>query len=247
MDRRGSGSAWGSARSDRGCAPPGWHWRRTGRGQAVSRVGTIDAGTAIACFRPVRQRAKRSRAAPRWPPSRLEQPKPRAVCSGGPSPIAGTLASTYLEARGIAVTPDMTALRFHPRCWYRPEADSPEDARDTWPALIAAVTDKDGAVTGVQRTWLDPSGGAQSAGCGAAAGAGSPAGPRGSLRDGQRRDGGRRGHRDDAVAAPDHARRCLWPLPCRPRILPACCFRPGCAGSTSSATTIRPAGVRTRR
>ena len=55
----------------------------------------------------------------------------------------------------------MTALRFHPRCWYRPETDSPEDARDTWPALIAAVTDKDGAVTGVQRTWLDPSGGAK--------------------------------------------------------------------------------------
>jgi hypothetical protein len=74
------------------------------------------------------------------------------------SPIAGTIAETYLRARGIAATPDMTALRFHPCCWYRPEAGSPKDARDTWPALIAAVTDKDGAVTGVQRTWLDPSG-----------------------------------------------------------------------------------------
>jgi hypothetical protein len=74
------------------------------------------------------------------------------------SPIAGTLASTYLRARGIARTPDMTALRFHPRCWYRRETDDPEEARDTWPALIAAVTDRDGAVTGVQRTWLDPSG-----------------------------------------------------------------------------------------
>jgi hypothetical protein len=77
------------------------------------------------------------------------------------SPITGTIAETYLRARGIAATPDMTALRFHPYCWYRPEADSPNDARDTWPALIAAVTDKDGAVTGVQRTWLDPSGGAK--------------------------------------------------------------------------------------
>jgi phage/plasmid primase-like uncharacterized protein len=74
------------------------------------------------------------------------------------TPIAGTLASTYLRARGIDVVPDMTALRFHPRCWYRREADSAENARDTWPALIAAVTDLDGAVTGVQRTWLDPSG-----------------------------------------------------------------------------------------
>jgi hypothetical protein len=76
----------------------------------------------------------------------------------GSAPIAGTLASTYLAARGIAVVPDMTALRFHPRCWYRREADSPNDSRDTWPALVAAVTDRDGGITGVQRTWLDPSG-----------------------------------------------------------------------------------------
>jgi hypothetical protein len=75
------------------------------------------------------------------------------------TPIAGTIAETYLRARGIAMTPDMTALRFHPRCWYRSDADSPRGTRDTWPALIAAVTDQDGAVTGVQRTWLDPSGG----------------------------------------------------------------------------------------
>jgi hypothetical protein len=73
-------------------------------------------------------------------------------------PIAGTLASIYLRERGIDVTPDMAALHFHPRCWYRPEADSPDSARDAWPALIAAVTSHDGIVTGVHRTWLDPSG-----------------------------------------------------------------------------------------
>jgi Toprim domain len=72
--------------------------------------------------------------------------------------IAGTLASTYLRQRGIDVTPDMAALRFHPRCWYRPEANSSDGARDAWPALIAAVTDHDGVVTGVHRTWLDLSG-----------------------------------------------------------------------------------------
>jgi hypothetical protein len=74
------------------------------------------------------------------------------------TPIAGTLASTYLRGRGIGVTPDMAALRFHPRCWYRREADSPDGGRDAWPAMIAAVTDSDGVVTGVHRTWLDPSG-----------------------------------------------------------------------------------------
>ena len=73
-------------------------------------------------------------------------------------PIAGMLASSYLQARGIAVTADLTALRFHPRCWYRPKADAPTGTRAAWPALIAAVTDFGGAVTGVHRTWLDPSG-----------------------------------------------------------------------------------------
>jgi hypothetical protein len=74
------------------------------------------------------------------------------------APIAGTLASTYLGTRGIAAVPNMTALRFHPRCWYRLDPDDPNGGRNAWPALIAAVTDLDGAVTGVHRTWLDPSG-----------------------------------------------------------------------------------------
>jgi len=73
-------------------------------------------------------------------------------------PIGGTLAGTYLRERGLAASPDLAALRFHPQCWYRPDADSPNGARDAWPALIAAVTDPDGGVTGIQRTWLDPSG-----------------------------------------------------------------------------------------
>ena len=68
--------------------------------------------------------------------------------------IAGTLAQTYLHSRGI-VTVDGDPLRFHPRCYYRPDDDSPIE---TWPALIAAVTDLGGRITGVHRTWLDPSG-----------------------------------------------------------------------------------------
>ncbi len=74
-------------------------------------------------------------------------------------PIAGTLAETYLRARGIHAAGHGTeALRFHPRCFYRAEPDSPDGARDAWPALIAAVTDADRGITGLQRTWLDPSG-----------------------------------------------------------------------------------------
>ena len=70
-------------------------------------------------------------------------------------PIAGTLAQSYLHSRGIVTVFDGDPLRFHPRCYYRPDEDSPTE---TWPALIAAVTDLGGTVTGAHRTWLDPSG-----------------------------------------------------------------------------------------
>ena len=74
-------------------------------------------------------------------------------------PIRGTVAEAYLRIRGITDLRDCTALRFHPRCYYRGDEDDPADgARDAWPALIAAATDATGAITGVHRTWLDPSG-----------------------------------------------------------------------------------------
>ena len=69
----------------------------------------------------------------------------------------GTLAETYLHRRGItpAALTGIDALRFHPRCYYRA---TPEAQPEPWPALIAAVTDLDGTITGIQRTWLDPDG-----------------------------------------------------------------------------------------
>jgi Toprim domain len=70
-------------------------------------------------------------------------------------PIAGTIAESYLCSRGITALQDAPALRFHPRCYYRPDVDAPAEV---WPALIAAVTDLAGSVTGVHRTWLDPTG-----------------------------------------------------------------------------------------
>lgn len=70
-------------------------------------------------------------------------------------PIGGTLAETYLRGRGILPLSARDPLRFHPRCYHRPDEDSPTE---TWPALIAAVTDLGGQITGVHRTWLDRSG-----------------------------------------------------------------------------------------
>lgn len=70
-------------------------------------------------------------------------------------PLPGSLAETYLHSRGIAHLTDLPALRFHPRCYYRPDANA---ETETWPALIAAVTDLQGTIMGVHRTWLDLSG-----------------------------------------------------------------------------------------
>jgi hypothetical protein len=66
-------------------------------------------------------------------------------------PIPGTIAEIYLRRRAIAHCRDLTNLRFHPRCFYRPDESS---APDSWPAMIAAVTDHCGKITGVHRTWL---------------------------------------------------------------------------------------------
>ena len=71
-------------------------------------------------------------------------------------PLAGTVAETYLQNRGIAITPDLRALRFHPRCFYRTTDQATGVNRyEVWPALLATVTDLSGKVTGVHRTWLD--------------------------------------------------------------------------------------------
>jgi hypothetical protein len=70
--------------------------------------------------------------------------------------IGGTITERYLLTRGITGMRTEQSLRFHPRCWYRPSSDDPSDTPPAFPALIAAVTDEKGIVTGLQRTWLDP-------------------------------------------------------------------------------------------
>src|SRR5690606_2935889 len=69
-------------------------------------------------------------------------------------PIHGTLVETYLRHRCIDDLHDVGALRYHARCYHRPD-DGPTQI---WPAMIASVTDLGGLITGAHRTWLDPSG-----------------------------------------------------------------------------------------
>ena len=70
-------------------------------------------------------------------------------------PITGTIVEAYLHGRGITALHETASLRFHPSCYYRPHPYMPTE---TWPAMIAAVTDFGGRITGIHRTWLDPSG-----------------------------------------------------------------------------------------
>ena len=65
--------------------------------------------------------------------------------------IDGTHAEAYLRARAIHRC-RFPALRFHPALFYRDGG-----GMRRLPALVAAVTGADGSVTGVHRTWLDPS------------------------------------------------------------------------------------------
>lgn len=89
----------------------------------------------------------------REPPAPRGSPEAARRLFAASLPIRETLAEAYLRHRGIVLSADCAALRFHPHCFYRTPSN-----RQIWPALIAAVTDLEGNITGVHRTWLDPSG-----------------------------------------------------------------------------------------
>jgi len=67
--------------------------------------------------------------------------------------LHGTHAERYLRGRAITASLQYEALRFHPHCYYREDDDAP---LQSFPALLAAITDLSGTLTGVNRTWLDP-------------------------------------------------------------------------------------------
>ena len=72
---------------------------------------------------------------------RLDRRKPQDGSLRYRRPIEGTVVETYLQRRGIAHVHHGGSLRFHPRCYYRPDEHLPTEI---WPAMIACVTDLDG-------------------------------------------------------------------------------------------------------
>ena len=138
-------------------------WTDAASAEHGDLLDVIRESCGLVAFREVAEEARRFLALPRAAPS--DEPRP-PVPSGSPEaarrlwamtkPLAGTLAETYLNARGISDLSGCEALRFHPRCWYRGDDDPRDQVRDAWPAMIAAVTALDGTMTGAHRTWLDP-------------------------------------------------------------------------------------------
>lgn len=97
------------------------------------------------------------------PPARVGSPTAARRLFAASKPLVGSFAAAYFVARGITRIGDLVALRFHPRCYYRSNEDDLPGTPGSFPALIAAVTDCDGAQTGAHRTWLDPSNSAKAA------------------------------------------------------------------------------------
>ena len=139
-------------------------WTDAATGQHGDLLDLIAANRRLDAVRDILDEARTFLSLPkpevvdRQPPVLAGSPEAARRLFAGSKPILGTVAETYLRERGVTDFRHCTALRFHPRCFYRHDAPADPGARDDWPAIIAAITDLDGYMTGAHRTWLDPSG-----------------------------------------------------------------------------------------
>jgi hypothetical protein len=142
-------------------------WTDAATGEHGDLLDVIRESSSLADFHDVADEARRFLSLPRPDPEPDlgRQQQSSSAPPGSPEsarrlfamsqPIAGTVVETYLHRRGITALHGVGNLRFHPRCYFRLDRMSPTE---TWPAMIAAVTDLGGKITGAHRTWLDPSG-----------------------------------------------------------------------------------------
>lgn len=139
-------------------------WTDAASGDHGDLLDVIAASCGHAAFRETLEEARRFLSLPP-PPAPPRNPAPAKASTGSPEaarrllaatrPLRASLAEAYLAGRSITdLRPDYP-LHFHPRCFYRASSGDAPGGRPAWPAMIAAVTDLAGAVTGVHRTWLD--------------------------------------------------------------------------------------------
>jgi len=140
-------------------------WTDAASGDHGDLLDVIAASCGHAGFRETLDEARHFLSLP-MPDTSPPGPKEKKAAQGSPEaarrlwagsrPMANTLVRDYLAARAIIDLSAGDPLRFHPHCFYRPSADDEPRGPAAWPAMIAAVTDLHGSVTGVHRTWLDP-------------------------------------------------------------------------------------------
>ncbi len=140
-------------------------WTDSALGIHGDLLDVIRGSRRLTDFRDVMNEARRFLSLPRLEPEPEWRGQHGRAPTGSPESawrlfamsrsIASTVVETYLRNRGITALHGTANLRFHPRCYYRPDNKLPTR---TWPAMIAAVTDFGGKITGAHRTWLDPSG-----------------------------------------------------------------------------------------
>ncbi|TPK72215.1 DNA primase [Mesorhizobium sp. B2-4-15] len=141
---------------------PAGKWTDAATGEHGDLLDVIRESLGLIDFKDIAQEARAFLAMPR-PEQAPGRPmtRPDPVPIGSPQaarrlfamsrPIIGTPVETYLRRRAITTLVGAGSLRFHPRCYYRPEDNG---GTETWPAMIAAVTDLEGRLTGAHRTWL---------------------------------------------------------------------------------------------
>ncbi|RWG35109.1 toprim domain-containing protein [Mesorhizobium sp.] len=145
---------------------PAGKWTDAATGEHGDLLDVIRAALGLIDFKGVADEARTFLAMPRPDPEpQSSRGNAALVPTGSPEasrrlfamsqPILGTLVETYLHGRAITTLHGTASLRFHPRCYYRPEDHGPTES---WPAMIAAVTDLGGRQTGAHRTYLDPLG-----------------------------------------------------------------------------------------
>jgi hypothetical protein len=140
-------------------------WTDAATGEHGDLLDVIRETCGLLEFRDVADEARRFLSMPRTDTDPAPKATRSPIQTGSPEaarrlfamsqPIGRTLVEAYLRNRGITALHEAGALRFHPRCYYRPDENAPTE---TWPAMIARVSDLEGRITGAHRTWLDPSG-----------------------------------------------------------------------------------------
>ncbi|TYL86085.1 DUF7146 domain-containing protein [Bradyrhizobium cytisi] len=144
---------------------PAGKWTDAATGEHGDLLDIIRETCGLREFREVAEEARRFLRLPRTEPELVQKPVRPLAPAGSQEvarrlfaisqPIEGTVVEAYLQRRGIGRVHYDGSLRFHPRCYYRPDEHL---ATETWPAMIACVTDLEGRITGAHRTWLDPDG-----------------------------------------------------------------------------------------